>query len=206
MKSILVVIMVCVFTICNGQTTLEIENALLNIQSSSDINTEKIQHPYWVFIENTYTDEEIATDYLNRDVLKIRKTTASTFIEKLLERESINEHRVRYIYLDGSKRKKGKIDALRSKILEEHEAGVPFEELAEKHSEDANSSKGGDLGWFKSGKMVPDFENAVISHKKGDIFLAEYIKRRKKWYFVILKTHDDRQTNINRAVMIKKEN
>lgn len=205
MKSVLVVFMFCILTICNGQTRLEIENTLGNIEKSDDITMEKIQNPYWMFIENTYTDEEVAIDYLNRNILKTREIASNTFIEKLLERETVTEYRVRYIYLDGSKKKKDVINALRSEILKQYEAGVPFEELAETYSEDNSSQDGGDLGWFKKGKMVPDFEKAIIAHKKDDIFLAEYVKRRKKWYFVILKTHDERITTINHAVMIKKK-
>jgi len=46
----------------------------------------------------------------------------------------------------------------------------PFAILATKHSQDNGSaSKGGDLGYFKKGMMVPEFEEAAFSAKVGDI-------------------------------------
>lgn len=51
-------------------------------------------------------------------------------------------------------------------IKNELKKGVTFEELALKYSDDKqNAGKGGDLGWFTTGKMFKDFENAVYSIK-----------------------------------------
>ena len=48
--------------------------------------------------------------------------------------------------------------------------GKVFEEMAKKFSQDPGSgSKGGDLGWFKPGMMVPEFNNACFKGKKGDM-------------------------------------
>lgn len=45
-----------------------------------------------------------------------------------------------------------------------------FEELAKQLSEDPGSGqKGGDLGWFKEGAMVPPFNDACFNGKKGDM-------------------------------------
>jgi peptidyl-prolyl cis-trans isomerase D len=45
-----------------------------------------------------------------------------------------------------------------------------FADLAKKYSQDPGSGKqGGDLGFFSRGMMVPPFEQAVFSMKKGDI-------------------------------------
>jgi peptidyl-prolyl cis-trans isomerase D len=50
------------------------------------------------------------------------------------------------------------------------EAGQSFADLAKKYSIDKNSAlKGGDLGTFARGAMVPAFENAAFSGKKGDL-------------------------------------
>lgn len=49
-------------------------------------------------------------------------------------------------------------------------AGEKFEDLAKKYSKDTGSaSKGGDLGWFGSGKMLPAFENAAYALKLNEI-------------------------------------
>lgn len=47
--------------------------------------------------------------------------------------------------------------------------GANFEELARKYSVDSSSAKGGDLGWFGKGAMVPVFEQAALSLKEGQI-------------------------------------
>ena len=55
-------------------------------------------------------------------------------------------------------------------ILSALEAGVSFSHLAEVHSEDPGSKdKGGDLGYFGRGEMVPEFEQASFSLEVGEI-------------------------------------
>lgn len=48
-------------------------------------------------------------------------------------------------------------------------AGEEFEALAKQYSQDTTASKGGDLGCFRKGVMVPEFEKGVFSLKKGEI-------------------------------------
>jgi foldase protein PrsA len=49
-------------------------------------------------------------------------------------------------------------------------AGTKFEDLAKQYSTDtASASKGGDLGWFGTGEMDPDFEKAAFALKLNEI-------------------------------------
>ncbi len=47
--------------------------------------------------------------------------------------------------------------------------GENFEDLAKRFSKCPSKSKGGSLGWFKKGDMVPEFEKACFEGKVGDV-------------------------------------
>jgi peptidyl-prolyl cis-trans isomerase C len=61
---------------------------------------------------------------------------------------------------------KAKAEELHKKIV----AGASFEELAKAESDDVGSgSRGGDLGAFNRGQMVPEFEKAAFEAKVGEV-------------------------------------
>lgn len=47
--------------------------------------------------------------------------------------------------------------------------GEDFAELAKRFSKCPSKAKGGDLGWFGKGDMVPEFEKACFNGKEGQI-------------------------------------
>jgi len=63
-----------------------------------------------------------------------------------------------------------KTEAEAKQIEEMLKKGGNFAELAKKHSIDPGSAKnGGDLGYFSSGQMLPEFEQAAARLKPGEI-------------------------------------
>jgi parvulin-like peptidyl-prolyl isomerase len=68
--------------------------------------------------------------------------------------------------------------------------GVPFEEVARRVSKDeSNKDKGGDLGWFGKGKMVPQFEDAAFTMQPGQ--LSQPIRSGFGWHVIQVLEKDD---------------
>lgn len=66
----------------------------------------------------------------------------------------------------GEKKAKAKIDSIYNMIM----AGEKFEELAKSYSDDIKTGvAGGELGWVFAYDMVKEFEDQVITMKKGEI-------------------------------------
>jgi len=62
--------------------------------------------------------------------------------------------------------------------------GSSFADMAKKHSACPSGRKGGDLGWFGSGDMVPEFEKAAFSAKKGDVVI---VRTKFGWHLLFVK-------------------
>ena len=55
-------------------------------------------------------------------------------------------------------------------VLKRVRAGEDFAKLAQEFSSDPGSKdKGGDLGWFGTGQMIPEFEKAAFALKPGEV-------------------------------------
>ena len=74
-------------------------------------------------------------------------------------------------------------------VIKELGEGKDFAELAKVKSTDPNKSDGGDLGYFKKGMMVPEFETAVFAMNKGDVS-KEPVKTQ--FGFHVIKVEDKR--------------
>ena len=59
--------------------------------------------------------------------------------------------------------------ALAQDLLRRLKQGARFEDLAREFSTCPSKSKGGDLGWFGPGKMVPAFEQALSRMAPGSL-------------------------------------
>ncbi len=80
---------------------------------------------------------------------------------------------------------KAKAEDLRKKIV----AGASFDELAKKESDDVGSgSRGGDLGSFGHGQMVPEFEEAAFKAKVGDV--TPVVKTQFGYHVIKVEAHD----------------
>ncbi len=92
-----------------------------------------------------------------------------------------------------------KIDSIAEMAKQKPET---FEALAKANSEDlSNKEKGGDLGYFGRGAMVPDFEEAAFSMKVGDV--SDPVKTRFGWH--VLKLEDKKEAFSKKLDEVKEE-
>jgi peptidyl-prolyl cis-trans isomerase C len=69
-------------------------------------------------------------------------------------------------------------------IVEELNAGADFATIAREKSTGPSGPNGGALGWFGSGRMVPEFEAAVIALEVGEI--SGPVQTQFGWHVIIL--------------------
>jgi len=81
------------------------------------------------------------------------------------------------------------VKARAEELLAQARKGADFAKLAAQYSSDkASAQRGGDLGFFGRGKMLPEFENAAFGLKKpGD--LAGPVKTRFGYHIIELVAH-----------------
>ena len=66
-------------------------------------------------------------------------------------------------------------------ILAQLKKGAKFQTLAKKYSTCPSGKKGGDLGEFKKGQMVPQFDKFVFS---GEILTPTIVKTRFGYHII----------------------
>jgi parvulin-like peptidyl-prolyl isomerase len=91
-------------------------------------------------------------------------------VDKLQEKmkasdEEVNKYLEQHPELDTDKKNRAKAE----EVLKRARAGEDFGKLAQEFSSDGSKDKGGDLGWFGPGEMVPAFEKAAYALKPGEI-------------------------------------
>lgn len=121
------------------------------------------------------------------------------FVHKVLDRYVGPIHKVKYIYLDGTKLKMEEIDSLRNLIITEYSNGISFDDLHLKYNMDGGTTS--ELNWFCEDTMVKEFEDAVLEHKKGDIFKVDV--PQNKWYYVTLKHKETKNVLITKSFWVK---
>lgn len=136
-------------------------------QSYYDQNKSLFAVPESVDIEYVVLSPE---SYKN---IKASEDDIKTFYEQNLQRFSTPEERRASHILIAVNNAKTDADAKKEadEIYKQLQADPSkFAQLAKSKSADPGSARqGGDLGFFQKGMMVPEFDNAVFSGKKGDL-------------------------------------
>jgi peptidyl-prolyl cis-trans isomerase C len=92
-----------------------------------------------------------------------------------------------------------KANDLRTKII----AGADFSTVAKAESDDAGSGQnGGDLGPFKAGQMVPEFEKAAFTQEIGKI--SEPVKTQFGYHLILVESRTTKSFEDVRGEIVQK--
>ncbi|MEP7142196.1 MAG: peptidylprolyl isomerase [Ferruginibacter sp.] len=96
----------------------------------------------------------------------------ANFLIKVLAKVPNTFYHVSHILIDTSTFSRKFADSLAASIIKKIQTdSSSFESMARTYSADYSSArKGGDLGWFIRGAMLPQLDAAIAAHKKGDVF------------------------------------
>lgn len=78
-------------------------------------------------------------------------------------------------------------DSVKSQL----DSGADFATLAREYSTGPSGPSGGSLGWFGTGAMVPEFEQAVVSLEEGEV--SAPVQTQFGWHVIIL--NESRQSS-----------
>ena len=154
-------------------------------------------------------DKESMTQYLDITKQEIADFLA---VEKNVELakslyEGMNEEfnkpaqlKARHILLPVKQGEKGDEQKKQIEAIAKKANAKNFATLAKKESKGPSASKGGDLGWFSKGSMVPEFEAVAFSLKKGEI--SKPVKTNFGWHIIYL---EDKKPALNQPFEEVKE-
>jgi parvulin-like peptidyl-prolyl isomerase len=143
----------------------------------------------------------VADDFLSREYLaKVAMKEAVVSDADLKEYYTRNKQslgvpeqvRARHILFrvdpDASQDEKNQIQERAQAVLKRVQAGEGFAELAAAHSDDAGSkAKGGDLGYFSPGQMVPDFEDVAFYTNPGET--SDIVETKYGYHIIKVEDH-----------------
>lgn len=86
-------------------------------------------------------------------------------------------------------------------LIDRIKAGEEFAALAQEASSDSSAANGGELGWFQSGMMVPDFEAAVIALEAGEV--SAPVQTQFGWH--VVKLNETRLSEVPTLDQVREE-
>ncbi|NQU17729.1 MAG: peptidylprolyl isomerase [Candidatus Saganbacteria bacterium] len=143
-----------------------------------------------------------------KEDLLVQKLISKKNKEVKVSPNDLREINVRHILIRHQKGKEEDVEERVKRIFVKARGGEDFAKLAKKYSEDPGSKvKGGDLGYFTTGAMVPPFEEAAFKLKIREI--SQPIKTDFGYHIIKLENSRLRkisgQKDIEKAIMQEKQ-
>lgn len=114
--------------------------------------------------------EKIKRDLLMREVIG-REVGSRIIVSREDARKYFNEHKQDFASAEGvrlaevlispEKHSPQEVETRTKEALAELKAGARFAQVAKKYSDDPTGSEGGDVGFFKTGQLAPEIDQAV---------------------------------------------
>lgn len=139
------------------------------------------RNPDFIKVMEEYKKVSLAQELLEKEIIsaaEVSEKDAKDFYDKNKSQfSSISQLKASHILV--------KTEDEANKVLARLEKGEKFEKIAKAVSIDKESAvNGGDLGFFSKGDMVPEFERAVSTLKKGDISVP--VKTKFGYHIIML--------------------
>lgn len=149
----------------------------VQLESKQDVSDEEVLEYYSANAAGFFTEERIKLDYLELNAADIAKTLdiSDEDISSRYEADkalytTAETRRASHILLKTDKRSVEEAKQQLADIKTKVESGEDFAVLAKEHSDDIGSAQqGGDLNWFGTGRMVPEFEAATFALEEGQM-------------------------------------
>lgn len=147
-------------------------------------------------------ETKIAKDLFKRRVgksVKQKQALGVTTYTVVADAE-IPHYRMNYIFIDGNKMNPSRVDNMLKTLRKLLDDDIEFEAVARQYSMDYNGRRGGDSGWFKQQKAVPQFFDATNRPKLLANEIFEVSLEEANWFYIVKKTYSS--SNIREILVL----
>ncbi len=188
-------------TVGDVDTVLTTLSPQQQVMFSTDYGRDKIlqelinKELIYLWAENNNIDE---TEAFQNDLENMKRSLMTTHaVREILKDVTVTEEDVAEYFDSHSEEFTDPAQIKASHILVESEdqaieilaelegEKLTFEEAAKEYSKGPSAEKGGALGFFSKGQMVPEFENAAFELETGEF--SEPVKTQYGWHIITVK-------------------
>jgi hypothetical protein len=205
MKKIIHIILLFFSFTLSAQSERDASVALKTISSLDQVDSLKQAQPDWyINITKTlpvgFSYDSLLFNTNEGEIIQVQHSEKRPkYLHKVIKKGQEEVCKVIYIYLNGREHKLSEIKKLQEQIIKQYKDGAAFQDLVQKYTEDGNPT--GELDWFSKGVMVDDFDQQVRGRSAGEIFTVDVEKNN--WYYVVLKTEENKTLECTYSVRIK---
>lgn len=125
----------------------------------------------------------VARTVKDSDFIRARHILIQPQMPPISPDQNVSAEERQKLFAEARAKAEDEAKAKAQKVYEEIKAGKDFAEAAKEYSDDrSNKDKGGDLGAFARGMMVPEFEQAAFALKPGEI--SQPVKTPYGWHII----------------------